>query len=120
MVLLIRALHGAISVFFLSCLAYVYYAAITRQRSRRLAVVAGALVVEGVVVYANGGDCPLGPLHKRFGDEKTFFELFVPPHVARHAVPFFAAVAALGGLLVLLRPPSGASSLDGPPIDNVR
>jgi len=44
----------------------------------------------------------------------------VPPHVARHAVPFFAAVAALGGLLVLLRPPSGASSLDGPPIDNVR
>lgn len=105
-VLAIRALHTLLSLFFLSCLGYVYYAGIRRKRGRLLWGAAGALVLEGTVVSVNGGDCPLGPVHRRFGDEKTFFELFVPAPVARRAVPFFAAVAIAGFAMVLLRPPT--------------
>jgi hypothetical protein len=105
MVLLIRLIHGAITAFFLGCLGYVYYAAISRRRSRLLAAAMVALAVEGVVVYGNGGECPLGPVHRRVGDDRTFFELFVPPQVARYAVPFLGAVAGFGMLLVVLRSP---------------
>jgi hypothetical protein len=61
MVLLVRLLHGAFTVFFLSCLAYVYYAAIRGRRDPRFYGALGALALEGAVVFANGGDCPLGP-----------------------------------------------------------
>jgi uncharacterized BrkB/YihY/UPF0761 family membrane protein len=46
MIFLVRLVHGAISLFFLGCLAFVYYAAATRRRSRKLATVMGALVAE--------------------------------------------------------------------------
>lgn len=103
MVLLVRLLHGSITVFFLWCIGYIYYAAFTRRRGPLLEVVIGAVVVEGAVVGLNGGECPLGGVHRRYGDERTFFELFVPKRYARHAVPFFAAVTVLGILLALAR-----------------
>lgn len=102
----IRAVHTLLSVFFLSCLGYVYYAGVARRRGRLLWGAIAALIAEGAIVYANGGDCPLGPVHRRFGDDKTFFELFVPKAVAKQAVPFFAAVTAAGFAMLLLRPPS--------------
>ncbi len=105
MILAVRVLHSAFAVFFLSCLGYVYWAAFARRRNRRLAVAAVALVGEGAVVAANGGNCPLGPIHLRYGDERTFFGLFLPPRLARGAVPFFAAVTVLGFLLAAARPP---------------
>jgi hypothetical protein len=105
-ILAIRAVHTLLSVFFLSCLGYVYYAGIARKRGRLLWGAIAALVLEGAVVSANGGDCPLGPVHRRFGDEKTFFELFVPKPVAKRAVPFFAVVTVVGFVMVVLRPPS--------------
>ncbi|MEX0801323.1 MAG: hypothetical protein WD379_08910 [Dehalococcoidia bacterium] len=82
MVLAVRALHSLFSVFFLSCLSYVYYAALARKRGPILVAASGALLVEGAVLAANGGDCPLGRVHHRFGDDRTFFELFLAPRAA--------------------------------------
>jgi hypothetical protein len=110
MIFLVRLVHGAISLFFLGCLAFVYYAAATRRRSRKLATVMGALVAEGAIVAINGGDCPLGSVHRRFGDERTFFELFLPRHLAQGAVPFLAAVTVMGFALVVLRSPNARPS----------
>jgi len=89
----------------MGCLAYVYYAALTRRRTRFLAVASGALAAEGAIVAVNRGDCPLGTVHRKYGDEKTFFELFVPRRAAKRAGPFLAAVTVLGFALVLARPP---------------
>jgi hypothetical protein len=105
MVFAVRAAHSLFSAYFLSCLAYLYYAAVARKRGPALAIAGGSLLVEGAVLAANGGDCPLGTVHRRFGDERTFFELFLPARAAKAAVPFFTGVTVLGFLLALARPP---------------
>jgi len=102
MLVLIRAVHGLISAFFLGCLAYVRYCAMTDTRSLSLALAIGALLAEGVIVAANGGDCPLGILHRKAGDEKTFFELFLPKRAAAAAVPVLGSVTGVGFLLLLV------------------
>lgn len=101
----VRAAHGLITAFFVSYLSMIYYAAVTRRR-RRLALAAClAVSAEGAVVFMNGGECPLGRVHRRFGDERTFFELLMPARMARHAVPVLSAVAAAGMALLALRRP---------------
>jgi hypothetical protein len=62
-----------------------------------------ALAAEGVLVAANGGDCPLGPLQQRVGDPVPLFELVLPPRAARIAVPVLGAVAAGGFVLLATR-----------------
>lgn len=102
MVLLIRTIHGLLSAFFLACIAFVYYAAIADVDSPLVIAAAGALVLEGAVVVLNGGDCPLGGIHRRYGDEKAFFELVLPPRAAKLAVPVLGTVTALGIALLFV------------------
>jgi len=64
--------------------------------SSRLRVAVVALAAEGTVVGLNGGDCPLGPIGERVGDEVPLFELVLPPRAAKLAVPVLGAVAATG------------------------
>jgi hypothetical protein len=104
-VVAVRAVHALISLWFIACLGYVYYAGIARRRDRMLAVASGALVAEGVIVGLNGGDCPLGTVHRRYGDEKAFFELVLPKRAAKLAVPVLGGVALAGFALVAARPP---------------
>ena len=62
----------------------------------------GALVAEGTIVACNHGDCPLGPLGDRIGDEVPLFELILPPGAAKLAVPILGAITAGGlGLLAI-------------------
>ena len=78
-VLASRIAHGLISLVFLSCIAVVYLGA-WRGRTDTVTLAAiGALCVEGVLVLLSGGNCPLGPLLRKLGDETPFFELFLPP-----------------------------------------
>jgi len=100
-VYLIRTVHGVISLFFLSCLAYIYYAGITDRPTMWAYFAVMALLVEGLVVFVNHGDCPLGIVHRKYGDQKAFFELFLLQYMAKRAVPFFAVVAAIGTVLLV-------------------
>jgi hypothetical protein len=95
-----RAAHSGIAAGFLSAIAYVWVCAVTGRRDPLLRVAVTALTLEGVVVAANGGDCPLGPLQDRLDDPIPLFELVLSPRAAERAVPVLGAVAALGiGLL---------------------
>jgi hypothetical protein len=102
MILLIRLLHGIITVFFLSCLAYVYYSGISNNITLWSYLAMAALIIEGLVVAFNKGLCPLGRLHNKYGDQKTFFELFLPQPLAKKAVPFLGLAAAIGFFLLIL------------------
>ena len=102
MILLIRSIHGLITLYFLSCIGLIYYAGITRQASVLAYLAAASLVIEGIVVILNHGDCPLGAVHHRVGDDKTFFELFLPRLMAKRAAPVIGIVAMIGiGLLLI-------------------
>jgi hypothetical protein len=92
-----------ISLVFLSCMAVVYLGA-WRGRADTVTVAAiGALCVEGVLVLLGGGNCPLGPLLRRLGDETPFFELFLPPPSGQARLTILAAVCVLGAVLLAIR-----------------
>jgi hypothetical protein len=100
-----RAGHAVIAAGFLASIGYVWFCALTGRRDARLRWAIGALAAEGALVGANGGDCPLGPLGERIGDEKPLFELVLSPRAAKAAVPVLGLVAAAGVALAVARSP---------------
>jgi hypothetical protein len=104
-VLVLRTVHGVVSLYFLTCLGYVYYAAFARQYDLLLIVALLSLAAEGFIVFVlNKGDCPLIHIQRKLGDDKPFFELFLPPRLAKLAIPFFATLAVFGALLLVAMP----------------
>lgn len=102
-VLASRVAHGLISAFFLTCVALLWLGAI-RGRADVLTVAAlAALAAEGALVLAAAGNCPLGPVWRRLGDETPFFELLLPPRLAKAVFPLSTAVCLAGALLLAAR-----------------
>jgi hypothetical protein len=99
-----RAAHTVIALGFLAAIGDVWACALTGRRDRTLRVAVTALTLEGMVVAANGGDCPLGPLQERLDDQVPLFELVLSPRAAKRAVPVLGAVAAAGIALLARRP----------------
>jgi hypothetical protein len=98
-----RAAHAAIAVEMLLAIAYVWWCALSGRRGRLLQIASASLIGEGVLVAANGGDCPLGGLQERLGDPVPLFELVLSPHAAKRAVPTLGAITAAGLVLVVVR-----------------
>ena len=95
-----RAAHGLVAIGFLASIGYVWWCALTGRRGPLLRPAITALVCEGVVVIANRGNCPLGPVGDRIGDPVPLFELVLSRRAARRAVPTLGVVTAAGvGLL---------------------
>ena len=99
-----RSLHALIAAGFLWAIAYVWWCALTGRRDRLLRAAVVALVGEGVVVAANHGDCPLGPLQQRLDDPVPLFELVLSARAAKRAVPVLGVVAGAGIALLARRP----------------
>ncbi len=98
-----RGFHAALALGFLAAIAEVWRAALTGRDGRLLRPALASLAVEGALVAANGGDCPLGPLGDRIGDEVPLFELVLPPRAAKAAVPVLGAVTGAGVLALAVR-----------------
>ena len=98
-----RSAHAAIAVEQLLAIAYVWWCALTGRRDRLLRIAAATLIGEGVLVSANHGDCPLGPLQERLGDPVPLFELALSPRAAKRAVPTLGGITALGLVILMVR-----------------
>jgi len=98
-----RAAHAAIAVEMLLAIAYVWWCALSGRHGRLLHIAAASLIGEGVLVSANGGDCPLGGLQQRLGDPVPLFELVLSPRAAKRAVPTLGAITAAGLALLVAR-----------------
>lgn len=78
-IIFLRIAHGIFTVYFLLCLMYVYYCAITVQTNFGLKIAVVSLLFEGFLIFIlNNGDCPLIHLQHKLGDDKPFFSLFLP------------------------------------------
>jgi hypothetical protein len=106
-----RAVHAAIAATFLLAIAYVWWCALTGRRGRLLGTAVTGLGLEGLLVAANHGDCPLGKLQERARDPVPLFELVLSRDAARRAVPVLGAVAVAGVVALMARPsrPYGAA-----------
>lgn len=109
-----RTGHALIAIGFLASIGYVWWCAITGHRSPWLRRVIGALAAEGALVAANHGDCPLGPLGDRIGDEVPLFEIVLPPRAAKVAIPVLGAVTGAGLVALAIRSRSGTEQLSAP------
>jgi len=90
-------------VLFLACIAIVYVR-VWRARAGPITIAAlAALTLEGLLVLLSKGNCPLGPLFRRLGDEKPLFELVLPSRAAKLAVPVLSAVTVVGAVLLGVR-----------------
>jgi hypothetical protein len=98
-----RAGRAAIAIEQLLAIAYVWWCALSGRRDRLLRIAAATLIVEGVLVTANRGDCPLGGLQERLGDPVPLFELVLSPRAAKRAVPTLGAITAAGLVLLVVR-----------------
>ncbi|HZC30470.1 MAG TPA: hypothetical protein VE261_03060 [Gaiellaceae bacterium] len=103
MVRVSRVVHGVISVFFSACLALIWIGAVRGRADDWTLAAIAALVAEGALVLAAGGNCPAGPLWRRLGDETPFFELFLPPRAAKRAFPVLGTIAVVGALVLAVR-----------------
>jgi len=99
----LRVAHGLISLLFLSCIAAIYLGAWRGKADAVTLAAIAALCMEGALMLLSGGNCPLGPMLRRLGDETPFFELILPPRAAKLAVPMLTAVSVLGVVLLAAR-----------------
>jgi hypothetical protein len=103
-VVLLRIVHGLFAAFFISCIAYLYYAVVTLQINFLLILALGSLIFEGVIVFIlNKGDCPLIHIQKKLDDPVPFFNLFLPDYFARKAISFFTIVTVVGFVVLIVR-----------------
>lgn len=102
MIYLVRSIHALITLIFTSSIVYIYYSALTNQNNFFTYLSVGLIIFEAIVIVINKGSCPLGVIHKKFGDDKAFFELLLPKKAAKLAVPVLGIIAVVGILLLFL------------------
>lgn len=101
MLLLVRLLHSFFAVLFMACLGIIYYFGITAKPSPLILPATALLILEGSLLWLNKGNCPLEPLHRKLGDDKGFFGLFLPAAWLPYVIPFFVITTCIGFLLLL-------------------
>ncbi len=99
---LMRTIHGLITFYFVTCIVWIYYSAIINRPNMLAYIAAVSLFLEGLVVMLNHGNCPLGPIHHRLGDDKTFFELFLPKRIAKKSIPVLGTISLVGIILLFV------------------
>lgn len=103
-VFILRVIHGLFALYFIFCLAYLYYAAIFGKLDIFLLIAVVSLVLEGFIVFIlNKGDCPLIHIQRKIGDNTPFFQLLLPEKLAKQAVPALAKITWIGIALLALR-----------------
>lgn len=72
-IILLRIFHGIFALYFIGCLLYLYYSAITTKVNIITEIALISLALEGLLVFViNKGDCILIHLQKRIGDPVPF------------------------------------------------
>jgi len=102
MVWVLRLAHGFIALLLMASIGVVYYSAASHTRGVWLYLAIGALLAEGVVVALNKRNCPFSYLSAKYGDTKTFFELFLPKPIAKQMFKINGVIIAVGCVYLLV------------------
>jgi hypothetical protein len=101
-IILVRSLHTLMAAFLITCIVYLYYCKITDCIGLKAYMAAAFLLGEGLIVLVNNRECPLSALQRKYGDNKGFFNLFLPHTVIPYVYPSLAVVASVGILLLMV------------------
>jgi hypothetical protein len=99
----IRTVHTFIAAFFIFCIGLLYYFAFTGKSSPWAIWIIAILLIEGWVLMVNRGRCPLSFFHRKFGDDKKFYDLFFPEKVAVYTTHILGIISIVGIILFLVK-----------------
>jgi hypothetical protein len=94
----LRTIHifGALFMYF--SVGVLIYSALTGKNPFILKYSLGVLTLEAFAIMINKWDCPLHPIHKKLGDEKAIFGLFMPLKHTRKAMVISILLGVFAGL----------------------
>ena len=99
----IRLFHTVIIAGMTTFILYVFYAGLSGTRGNFLIVSITAVVIEGIVLLLNKGQCPLTKWAIKYGDNhKRFFDSFLPKRITPFVVPGLTVIFLVGLVLVLI------------------
>ena len=75
---------------------------IARQLLKRCNEILDSLVTPNLP-QAKIGNCPFGHISRQVGDSKPFFELFLPPRIAKQMFKVNFVIVLIGCALLLIR-----------------
>ena len=100
--LLVKAAHTVIWVFFVLCIAAIPVLTLT-GRLGAAAWFAAIVLLEVAVLAVNRWTCPLTPIAARYTDDRRDnFDIFLPEWLARHNKTVFGALYLAGVALLLV------------------
>jgi hypothetical protein len=102
MIRVLRLVHGFIALLLMASIGVIYYSAASNSYCIWLFLAMAALLIEGVVVAVNRGNCPFSYLSARYGDTKTFFELLLPKPIAKQMFRINGLTIAVGCVYLLV------------------
>jgi hypothetical protein len=101
---LIKLIHTAIWVFFVSVIFYILYCGIFNEINVWTWVGIGMVFAEGLVLLVFNMFCPLTVLARKYSDsEKENFDIYLPLWIAKYNKQIFTSIFTLGLILVLIR-----------------
>jgi hypothetical protein len=103
MVYVIRSVHMVIGLTMTAATFYLWYAGLFGVFNAWTWLAVVLLAVQWIIIMLNRGDCPMGRVHARYGDEKTLFELVAGKQYAIHGFRNWGIACAAGGILLAIR-----------------
>jgi len=99
----VKTTHTLIWALFAGCIVAIPFSG-WFERYDRVAVLAGIVLIEVLVIGLNRGRCPLTPVAARYtNDQRDNFDIYLPAWLARHNKTIFSSLFVAGLLLTLAR-----------------
>jgi hypothetical protein len=99
----IKIVHTVIWALFASCIATIPVLALAGHERAAVALIL-VVLVEVVILMANGGHCPLTAVAARYTrDRRANFDIYLPEWLARHNKAVFGSIYFAGVALTLWR-----------------
>lgn len=103
-IFVVKLVHTLIFFFLTGCNGILLYSAITGRIATATWIAFGFMVVEGVVLIANGWKCPLRTFAESLGaDRGSVTDIFLPKWLADRIFPICGSILLLSTLLLAVR-----------------
>ena len=103
MIFFIRFLHSVITIIMLASIVYMYYFVATGDFNWLVILAVVILIGEGIALYWYNNNCPMMNVHRKYGDDKSFWDLFLPKKVIPGLIFWLKLITLTGFLLVFIR-----------------
>lgn len=100
-IIYIRILHSIITMVIILSIIYLFYSFFTGKADIFLYIAITILLLEGLALVLAKGICPMVFIHRKFGDEKSFWDMFFDDRYIPYIDNFLKISAFIGFCLVI-------------------